>query len=104
MRVFVGGFRDPSRLASTDEELVTVGREELARLLDVRAEPLFTRVFRYEQGNAQPIVGHADQVLRIRKRGERHPGLWFAGAAFDGVGIPDCVRQANDAAALVLRG
>ena len=103
VRVFVGGFRDPSRLASTDEELVTVGREELARLLNIRAEPLFTRVFRYEQSNAQPIVGHADQVKRIRKRAERHPGLLFAGAAFDGVGIPDCVRQANDAAALVLR-
>jgi oxygen-dependent protoporphyrinogen oxidase len=103
VRVFVGGHRDPSRIASTDEELVAVGREELARLLDVRAEPLFTRVFRYEQANAQPIVGHADRVQRIRQRAERHPGLLFAGAAFEGVGIPDCVRQANDAAALVLR-
>lgn len=104
MRVFVGGHRDPSRLASTDEELVTVGREELARLLGIRAEPLFSRVFRYERANAQPIVGHAQHVQRIRQRAERHPGLWFAGAAFDGVGIPDCVRQANDAAELVLRG
>lgn len=103
MRVFVGGHRDPSRLSSTDEELVTVGREELARLIGVRAEPLFTRVFRYEQANAQPIVGHAEQVQRIRQRAERYAGLWFAGAAYEGVGIPDCVRQANDAAALVLR-
>jgi len=104
MRVFVGGHRDPSRLASTDEELVAVGREELGRLLGIRAEPLFSRVFRYEQANAQPIIGHAEQVQRIRQRAERHAGLFFAGAAFDGVGIPDCVRQANDAAALVLRG
>lgn len=102
MRVFVGGHRDPSRLASTDEELVIVGREELARLLGIRSEPRFSRVFRYEQANAQPVVGHADHVRRIRQRAERHPGLWFAGAAFEGVGIPDCVRQANDAAALVL--
>lgn len=104
MRVFVGGHRDPSRLASTDDELVTVGREELARLLNIRAEPLFSRVFRYERANAQPVVGHAQQVQRIRQRAERHPGLWFAGAAYDGVGIPDCVRQANDAAEVVLRG
>lgn len=104
MRVFVGGHRDPSRLSSSDEELAAVGREELERLLNLRAEPLFTRVFRYEQANAQPIVGHADHVRRIRQRAERHPGLWFAGAAYEGVGIPDCVRQANDAAALVLRG
>lgn len=102
MRVFVGGHRDPSRLASSDDELMTVGREELARLLGIRAEPLFSRVFRYEQANAQPVVGHADHIKRIRQRAERHPGLIFAGAAFEGVGIPDCVRQANDAAALVL--
>lgn len=102
MRVFVGGHRDPSRLASTDEELVSVGREELERLLGIRAEPLFSRVFRYEQANAQPVVGHADHIRRIRTRAERHAGLFFAGAAFEGVGIPDCVRQANDAAALVL--
>ncbi|MBK9261541.1 MAG: protoporphyrinogen oxidase [Polyangiaceae bacterium] len=103
LRVFVGGHRDPSRLASTDDELASLAREELGRLLGVQAEPLFTRVFRYDQANAQPIVGHADHVQRIRQRAERHPGLWFAGAAFDGVGIPDCVRQANDAAELVLR-
>lgn len=104
MRVFVGGHRDPSRLASTDEELVGVGREELERLLGIRGEPLLSRVFRYERANAQPIVGHAEQVQRIRRRAERHGGLWFAGAAFDGVGIPDCVRQANDVAAVVLGG
>lgn len=104
MRVFVGGHRDPSRLASTDEELVVVGREEVARLLGIRSEPLFSRVFRYERANAQPIVGHARHVQRIRQRAERHPGLWFAGAAYEGVGIPDCVRQANEAAELVLGG
>jgi oxygen-dependent protoporphyrinogen oxidase len=104
MRVFVGGHRDPSRLASTDEELIAVGREELAALIGVRAEPLFAKVFRYEQANAQPLVGHTERVKRIRERAGRHPGLWFAGAAFDGVGIPDCVRQANDAAAAVLAG
>ena len=103
VRMFVGGHRDPSRLASTDEELVSVGREELALLVGVRAEPLFARVFRYERANAQPLVGHAEHVRRIRQRAERHSGLWFAGAAFDGVGIPDCVRQANDAAQIVLR-
>jgi oxygen-dependent protoporphyrinogen oxidase len=103
VRVFVGGHRDPSRLASTDDELVATAREELARLVGVRAEPLFARVFRYEQANAQPVVGHAEHVRRIRQRAERHAGLLFAGAAFDGVGIPDCVRQANDAADLVLQ-
>ena len=45
---------------------------------------------------------HGGRVKRVRALAEAHPGLQFAGAAFDGVGIPDCVRQANDAAARIL--
>jgi len=102
VRVFVGGHRDPGALAASDEELISLAREELGTLIGVRATPLLARVFRYEQANAQPLVGHRDRVRRIRELARRHPGLHFAGAAFDGVGIPDCVRQANEAAAAVL--
>ncbi len=102
MRVFVGGHRDPGALAQSDEALVALAREELGSLLGLRASPMLARVFRYEHANAQPVVGHAERVRRIRSLAARHPGLHFAGAAFEGVGIPDCVRQANEAAAAVL--
>ena len=59
-------------------------------------------MFRYERANAQPSIGHLGRVKRARALAQTHPGLQFAGAAFDGVGIPDCVRQANDAAANVV--
>lgn len=101
MRVFVGGFRDPLALRESDEALITLGRQELRSLLGIRQTPLLARVFRYENANAQPHVGHADKVSRIHEAAKAHPGLFFAGAAFDGVGIPDCVRQANEAAAAV---
>jgi oxygen-dependent protoporphyrinogen oxidase len=101
MRVFVGGHRDPGALTQTDEALVALAREELGSLLGLRASPMLARVFRYEHANAQPVVGHGDRIRRIRALAVRHPGLHFAGAAFEGVGIPDCVRQANEAAAAV---
>jgi len=103
MRVFVGGFRDPGALERNDAELLSLGRKELTALIGVRAEPLLGKVFRYENANAQPVLGHAERVQQIRERArEHHPGLRFAGAAFDGVGIPDCVRQANEAARGIL--
>ena len=102
LRVFVGGYRDPSALTLDDEALVALAREELGSLLGVRVKPMLARVFRYERGNAQPSIGHSDRVKRVRALATAHPGLQFAGAAFDGVGIPDCVRQANEAAANVL--
>jgi oxygen-dependent protoporphyrinogen oxidase len=101
LRVFVGGDRDPRALEQGDDALVELARAELAAVLDLRAAPLFTRVFRFERANAQPIVGHQDRLRRLRRRMEQHPGLHLAGAAFDGVGIPDCVRQANDVAARI---
>ncbi len=104
LRVFVGGHRDPGALALGDDALVTLAREELGAFVGVRVKPMLARVFRYERANAQPSIGHLARVKRARALAEAHPGLQFAGAAFDGVGIPDCVRQANDAAANVIGG
>ncbi|MEP7126512.1 MAG: protoporphyrinogen oxidase [Byssovorax sp.] len=102
LRVFVGGHRDPGALALGDDALIALAREELAGLVGVRVKPMLARVFRYERGNAQPSIGHLDRVARARALAAAHPGLQLAGAAFDGVGIPDCVRQANDAAARIV--
>jgi oxygen-dependent protoporphyrinogen oxidase len=102
LRVFVGGHRDPGALALSDDALITLAREELGAFVGVRVKPMLARVFRYERANAQPSIGHLGRVKRARALAETHPGLQFAGAAFDGVGIPDCVRQANDAAANVV--
>jgi oxygen-dependent protoporphyrinogen oxidase len=98
LRVFAGGHRDPGALAQTDAEMVEMARDELGALLDIRAKPLLARVFRWDRANAQPSVGHPDRLRKMRAAAARHAGLHLAGAAFDGVGIPDCVRQATEVA------
>lgn len=100
IRVFLGGHRDPGAVtpAQSDSALAAIALEELAELLGIRAKPILTRVFRFERANAQPVLGHAERVRALRERAARHPGLHFAGAAFDGVGIPDCIRQASEIA------
>jgi oxygen-dependent protoporphyrinogen oxidase len=98
LRVFAGGHRDPSALDMSDVELGAMARDELRALLGVRARPLVERVFRFDRGNAQPALGHPARLQKVRAAAERHPGLHLCGAAFEGVGIPDCVRQGNAAA------
>jgi oxygen-dependent protoporphyrinogen oxidase len=100
VRAFVGGARDPDRVASsTDEELLAFAKAELERLMGPMRNPRLARVYRYENANPQPLVGHLDVVRGLRARcAARLPGLFLAGAAYDGVGIPDCVRQARAAA------
>src|SRR5262249_47754312 len=100
VRAFVGGARDAERVTgSSDAELLAFAKAELVRLMGPLGRARFSRVYRYENGNPQPLVGHLELVRRLRERcAARLPGLFLAGAAYDGVGIPDCVRQARAAA------
>lgn len=100
IRAFVGGARDPRRVeSSTDDELSELARRELERFMGPLGTPHFTRVHRYVSANPQPCVGHLEKLSRIRDRLAAIPGLYVAGSAYEGVGIPDCVRQAEGAAA-----
>lgn len=101
MRAFVGGAHDEATPALDDAELIALVRAELAALLGIRGEPRFAKVFRFPKASPQPHVGHADRVARIRARLETLPGLYIIGNAYDGVGIPDCVRLAEQTAAQI---
>ena len=48
-------------------------------------------------------MGHPDRLERIDAALAGHPGLAVAGAAYRGVGIPDCIRSGEAAAESVAR-
>jgi len=47
---------------------------------------------------SQYRVGHLEQMDRVDQLMQAAPGLYLAGAAFRGVGLPDCVREGGAAA------
>ena len=102
MRVFFGGACGEEILARDDAALAAVGMGELEALMGLRAKPLFTRVFRFDRASPQPVVGHLDRVAKIRRMLTKWPGIHAIGSGFEGVGIPDCVRQATSAAEALL--
>jgi oxygen-dependent protoporphyrinogen oxidase len=92
LRVFLPGSSQP------DDALVSTARAELRTLMGLDAEPCMTRVFRFEHSSAQMRVGHLVTMRTIRARlAKVTPGLRVAGGGYDGVGIPDCIRQGEDA-------
>jgi len=95
LRTFVGGARDPQALERSDGELVARSIAALTPLLGISAEPLFTRVYRFDRGNAQHEVGHLARMAAIDKALARHPGLFLTGSGFRGFGISDCVADAR---------
>ena len=103
MRAFVGGSRQDVDVERTSEErIVRVALDELRRLMGHLSEPSFTRVFKYVRTNSQPIVGHAARLERVAGLLGKHPGLLLANGAYEGVGIPDCIKQGRAAAAAAL--
>jgi len=43
-------------------------------------------------------VGHAERVAEIEALAHGHRGLFLAGAAYHGAGVPDCMQNALDIA------
>jgi oxygen-dependent protoporphyrinogen oxidase len=102
VRAFVGGARDEATASLPEEDLTQLVRAELETLLGISGAPLFSQVFRYIGASPQPLVGHTDRVAHIQARLQQVLGLHVIGNAYDGVGIPDCIRLAERAAAEVV--
>lgn len=98
LRAYVGGARRPEMAEMPDAPLVGLVRDELRLLLGITAEPTLVRVHRHARAMPQYAVGHLERVEGIERRVAAVPGLAIAGAAFRGVGIPDCVRSGETAA------
>jgi len=51
---------------------------------------------------AQYTVGHHRRVEAIQARFQRIPGLYIAGNAYTGIGVPDCARMGKQAAERII--
>ncbi|HUR32175.1 MAG TPA: protoporphyrinogen oxidase [Vicinamibacterales bacterium] len=95
LRTFLGGARDPAAFLKSDAEMIATGLSAMRPLLGITGDPLFTRVYRWENANAQHEVGHLDRLASLERELASHPGLFITGSGFRGVGIPDCVADAR---------
>jgi oxygen-dependent protoporphyrinogen oxidase len=100
LRVFVGGSRNPAVAELDDLPLLELARAELRDILGIHAEPLWSRIYRWPRSNPQYDVGHLAHIDALEALCPA--GLYLAGSAYRGVGIPDCARQGRDTAAKAL--
>jgi oxygen-dependent protoporphyrinogen oxidase len=102
VRASVGRFGDTEVLRRDDDDLVALVRDDLATVIGgPLPAAIDTRVTRWGGGLPQYAPGHLDRVSRVRAAIEEFDTLAVAGAAYDGVGIPACVRSGTAAGARV---
>lgn len=106
VRASIGRYGDEHALQRDDADLVKVVHSELSALVGTGLpEPLDSAVQRWGGALPQYAPGHLDRVARARdalRVGPAAGSVALAGAAYDGVGIPACVRSGQTAASELL--
>ena len=74
---------------------------QLAAILAIRGEPLWSRVFYWDRGLPRYRAHHTEQVAAVRRRLSRLPPIAIAGAGYDGAGVSACVRSGRAAGRLM---
>jgi protoporphyrinogen/coproporphyrinogen III oxidase len=103
VRCYLGGVGREDILQREDQALVATVREELAGICGIRAEPSYIEVNRWWKAMPQYTIGHLDRLAQLDAAVSRYPGLVLTGAAYRGVGIPDCIRDGAVAADRVIQ-
>jgi len=100
IRVMVGGARDHETPFLPDDELLATVKAELAVTMGLAAEPSFVTIIRWKEAIPLYTVGHLERLAEAESK--LPPGIVLAGNAYRGVGINDCVREAEVAAEKVV--
>jgi len=103
LRCFLGGMEDGGILSESDDAVLEAVLSELHDIAGFDAAPRFWRIFRWPRSMAQYTVGHPQRLAELEGRAATIPGLHLAGNAYQGIGIPDCIRMGKSAAVAIAR-
>jgi oxygen-dependent protoporphyrinogen oxidase len=93
LRAFVGGAQNEELLEMDDGMIIDMARKELEDIMGITADPILTRIYRWDKSMPQYKVGHAETLSRLEDRLLRYPGLYITGCAYRGIGISDCIHD-----------
>lgn len=97
MRAMYGGATDHKAIQLSDQQIVGQFVNEFKEVMQLQAMPEFVRVFRHEKAIPQYDLEHGKRLKAIDYAETNFKGLVFAGNAYRGVGVNDCVADAHRA-------
>jgi protoporphyrinogen/coproporphyrinogen III oxidase len=104
VRAFVGGGHHEELVHELDDAgMISMVREEFDTVLGLKADAKFSRVYRWYKGMPKYTVGHLDRIAQLDRTLAAHPGLHLIGCSYKGIGIGDCVHEAQIAAEKILK-
>lgn len=102
LRASVARDSVPRALELEDAELVRHLQADLKDAIGLRYVPLHAHVMRWRSCLPVYSPGHIDRIRTIDEALEALPRVMLAGAAFKGIGVPQCIEQGRAAAQRLL--
>jgi len=103
LRAFFGGDTAPALMGESDAALVALALRRLSEALGPVPEPDIALVRRWPLSLPQYAVGHLDRMAKLSELTSNFPALHLIGNAYQGVGLPDLIRQGREAARRIAR-
>ncbi len=101
-RTFVGGAMQAELLQRTDDQIIETVQRELGSIFGLKGQPDFAIVCRWNRSMPQYHIGHLERVATIEQRIQTLPNLAMTTNAFHGVGLPEVIKEAREAAKRIL--
>ncbi|MEH7235589.1 protoporphyrinogen oxidase [Bacillus sp. JJ1562] len=103
LRCYVGKAGDEAIVDQSDDEIIKVVLDDLNKTMNITDHPEFSIVTRWKDAMPQYTVGHKDRIESVKKNvAEQLPGVFLAGSSYEGLGLPDCIDQGEEAVKKVL--
>ncbi|WP_077617181.1 protoporphyrinogen oxidase [Bacillus sinesaloumensis] len=103
LRCYVGKAGDEAIVDQSDEEIIKVVLDDLNKTMAITDQPEFSIVTRWKDAMPQYTVGHKDRIANVKENvAEQLPGVFLAGSSYEGLGLPDCIDQGEEAVKQVL--
>ena len=91
--IFVGGSRRPELCDNTDEKVIDIATSELASIMGVTGEPVFTDIKRWERSIPQYNIGYENVTAAVDKIQDENPGLVVCSNFYKGIAVGECVKN-----------
>ncbi len=98
LTLFIGGMRQPEKAVLADDELVKMSLEDLNTLVEVKGDPVYTHIMRWDKAIPQYEVGYGANKELLTALEAENPGLWFAGNYRNGISAADTIVNATETA------
>ncbi len=96
---YIGGMRHPELASLPECELRNVVLADIAKLLGVKGDPIFEKMYFWKNAIPQYNVGYGEILEAINELEKKFPNMIMIGSYRGGVGVSACIESALTAAA-----